>query len=142
MGGVIVDGGNFDWDASGRFPGLTEPDPSYHGIRYTETFGASAYIVKARVQLLRDMGAALSPFNAFLFLQGLETLSLRVERHVANTRKIVEFLKNHPQVSWINYPELEDSPYYELAERDFPKGCGIHLHIWHCRGAGGREKIH
>ncbi len=124
MGGVIVDGGNFDWDASGRFPGLTDPDPSYHGIRYTETFGSAAYIVKARVQLLRDMGAALSPFNAFLLLQGLETLSLRVERHVANTRKVVEFLKNHSQVSWINYPELEDSPYYELAKRDFSKGVG------------------
>ncbi len=124
MGGIIVDGGNFDWNASGRFPGLTEPDPSYHGICYTETFGPAAYIVKARVQLLRDMGAALSPFNAFLLLQGLETLSLRVERHVANTRKVVEFLKNHPQVSWINYPELEDSPYYNLAKRDFPLGVG------------------
>lgn len=124
MGGVIVDGGNFDWDASGRFPGLTDPDPSYHGIRYTETFGPAAYIVKARVQLLRDMGAALSPFNAFLLLQGLETLSLRVERHVENTRKIVAYLNNHSQVSWINYPELEDSPYYELAKRDFPKGVG------------------
>ncbi|MDW7670163.1 MAG: O-acetylhomoserine aminocarboxypropyltransferase/cysteine synthase family protein [Bacillota bacterium] len=124
IGGIIVDGGTFDWKTSGRFPGLTEPDPTYHGIRYAETFGAAAFIVKVRVQLLRDTGAALSPFNAFLFLQGLETLSLRVERHVANTRKIVGFLQKHPRVSWVNYPELPDSPYQHLAERDFPKGVG------------------
>ena len=124
IGGVIVDGGTFDWKGSGRFPGLTEPDPTYHGIRYTETFGSAAYIVKVRVQLLRDTGAALSPFNAFMFLQGLETLSLRVERHVDNTRKITAFLKKHPHVSWVNYPELTDSPYHSLAQRDFPRGVG------------------
>ena len=124
IGGVIVDGGTFDWKESGRFPGLTEPDPTYHGIRYTETFGSAAYIVKTRVQLLRDTGAALSPFNAFMFLQGLETLSLRLDRHVENTRKIVSFLKNHPQVSWVNYPELEDSSYHDLYKKYFKKGAG------------------
>ena len=124
IGGVIVDGGTFDWRGSGRFPGLTEPDPTYHGIRYTETFGPAAYIVKTRVQLLRDTGAALSPFNAFIFLQGLETLSLRLERHVENTRKIISFLKKHPKVSWVNYPELEDSPYNDLCQKYFPKGVG------------------
>ncbi|SMP38506.1 O-acetylhomoserine aminocarboxypropyltransferase/cysteine synthase family protein [Anoxynatronum buryatiense] len=124
IGGLIVDGGTFDWEASGKFPGLTQPDPTYHGIRYTETFGPAAFIVKVRVQLLRDTGAALSPFNAFLFLQGIETLSLRVERHVSNTRKVIEFLNHHPQVSWVNYPELADSPYQALAKRDFTKGVG------------------
>ncbi len=124
IGGVIVDGGTFDWKKSGKFPGLTEPDPTYHGIRYTETFGPAAYIVKTRVQLLRDTGAALSPFNSFMFLQGLETLSLRLDRHVENTRKIVSFLKKHPQVSWVNYPELEDSPYYDLYKKYFKKGVG------------------
>ncbi|RQD70291.1 MAG: O-acetylhomoserine aminocarboxypropyltransferase/cysteine synthase [Tindallia sp. MSAO_Bac2] len=124
IGGVIVDGGTFDWEESGKFPGLTEPDPTYHGIRYTETFGPAAYIVKTRVQLLRDTGAALSPFNAFMFLQGLETLSLRLERHVENTRKIISFLKKHPKVSWVNYPELDDSSYYGLCQKYFPKGVG------------------
>ncbi|WP_163195448.1 homocysteine synthase [Clostridium thermarum] len=124
IGGVIVDGGKFDWAASGKFPGFTEPDPSYHGIKYYEVLGALAFIIKARVQLLRDTGAALSPFNSFLFLQGLETLSLRIERHVSNTRKIVEFLDNHPLVSWVNYPELEGNKYYDLAKKYLPKGAG------------------
>jgi len=124
IGGLIVDAGNFDWIRSGRFPGLTEPDASYHGIRYAQDVGAAAFITKARVQLLRDTGACLSPFNAFLLLQGLETLSLRVERHVENTRKIIRFLSEHPAVSWIRYPELPDSPYKALADRDFPKGTG------------------
>lgn len=124
IGGLIVDAGKFDWIHSGRFPGLTEPDASYHGIRYAQDVGAAAYITKARVQLLRDTGACLSPFNAFLLLQGLETLSLRVERHVENTRKIIRFLSEHPAVSWIRYPELPDSPYKALADRDFPKGTG------------------
>jgi O-acetylhomoserine (thiol)-lyase len=124
IGGLIVDSGKFDWAASGKFKGLTEADPSYHGVVYSDSFGPLAYILKARVQLLRDTGAALSPFNAFLFLQGLETLSLRVERHVSNTRKIVEFLKNHPLVSWVNYPELGGSKYNELAKKYFPKGTG------------------
>lgn len=124
IGGLIVDSGKFDWLASGRFPGLTEPDASYHGIRYAQDVGPAAFITKARVQLLRDTGACLSPFNAFLLLQGLETLSLRVERHVANTRKIIAFLSAHPAVSWIRYPELETSPYRALADQYFPKGTG------------------
>ncbi len=124
IGGLIVDSGKFDWAASGKFPGLTEADPSYNGLKYTEAFGPLAYILKARVQLLRDTGAALSPFNAFLLLQGLETLSLRVERHVSNARKVVAFLKNHSNVSWVNYPELEDNKYNALAKKYFPKGAG------------------
>ncbi len=124
IGGVLVDSGKFDWLSSGKFPGLTEPDTSYHGIRYAQDVGAAAYITKARVALLRDTGACLSPFNAFLLLQGLETLSLRVERHVANTKKIVEFLKAHKKVSWVNYPSLPDNKYYELAKKYLPKGAG------------------
>lgn len=124
IGGIIVDSGNFDWAGSGRFPAFTEPDPSYNGLKYVEAFGSLAYIIKARVQLLRDMGAALSPFNAFLFLQGLETLSLRVEKHVANTKKIVEFLQAHPRVSWVNYPGLKGNRYYDLAQKYLPKGAG------------------
>lgn len=124
IGGVIVDSGSFDWAGSGRFPGLTEPDPGYHDVIYTETFGAAAFIVKARVQLLRDTGACISPFNAFLLLQGLETLSLRVERHVANAKRIAEFLSNHPLVTWVNYPSLESSKYYALAQKYLPKGAG------------------
>ncbi len=124
IGGVIVDGGKFDWAASGRFPYLTEPDPSYHGVRFTEAAGAAAYIIKARVTLLRDTGAALSPFNAFLFLQGLETLSLRVERHVENTLKVVDFLHKHPKVESVNHPSLSDSPYKKLYKRYFPNGAG------------------
>ena len=124
IGGVIVDGGTFDWTQNEKFPDMTEPDPSYNGVRYTETFGPAAFIVKCRVQLLRDTGAALSPFNAFLLLQGLETLSLRVERHVENTRRVIAFLEKHPQVAWVNYPELASSPYHELCERHFPKGVG------------------
>jgi O-acetylhomoserine (thiol)-lyase len=124
IGGVIVDGGKFDWAASGRFPYLTEPDPSYHGVRFTEAVGALAYIIKARVTLLRDTGSALSPFNAFLFLQGLETLSLRVERHVQNTIKVVEYLSKHPRVERVNHPSLPDSPYKKLYDRYFPNGAG------------------
>jgi O-acetylhomoserine (thiol)-lyase len=124
IGGVIIDSGKFDWAESGKFKELTEPDPSYHGISYTDTFGPAAYIVKARVQLLRDTGACLSPFNSFLFLQGLETLSLRVERHVSNTKKIAEFLQDHPSVAWVNYPNLKGNKYYNLAQKYLPKGAG------------------
>lgn len=124
IGGVIVDSGKFDWAGSGRFPGFTEPDPSYNGIRYATDIGPAAYIMKARLQLLRDTGAALSPFNAFLLLQGLETLSLRVEKHLANTWKIVEFLKDHPLVTWVNYPNLKENKYYDLAQKYLPKGAG------------------
>jgi len=124
IGGVIVDSGNFDWEASGKFPSFTEPDRSYHNIQYAKALGRLAYIVKARVTLLRDTGAALSPFNAFLFLQGLETLSLRVRAHVSNARKIAEFLQSHPAVEWVNYPSLPGNKYYELAQKYFPKGAG------------------
>lgn len=124
IGGVIVDSGNFDWEASGRFSELTQPDPTYHGLVYTKAFGAAAYIAKIRTQWLRDTGACISPFNSFLLLLGLETLSLRVEKHVENTRKIVEYLKGHPAVSWVNYPNLEGNKYYDLAQKYFPKGAG------------------
>ena len=124
IGGVIVDSGKFDWIGSGKFPGLTEPDASYHGIRYAQDVGAPAYVLKARVQLLRDTGAAISPFNSFLLLQGLETLSLRVERHVANSKKIAEFLSGHPLVSWVNYPSLPGNKYNALAAKYLPKGAG------------------
>ena len=124
IGGVIVDSGRFDWEGSGKFPEFTEPDPSYHGIRYTEAFGVAAFIAKARVQLLRVTGACLSPFNAFLLLQGLETLSLRVEKHLSNTKRVVDFLSQHPEVSWVNYPSLPGNKYYHLAQKYLPKGAG------------------
>ncbi|MDF2541165.1 MAG: O-acetylhomoserine (thiol)-lyase [Herbinix sp.] len=124
IGGVIVDSGKFDWAASGRFPYLTEPDPSYHGVRFTEAVGAAAYITKIRVTLMRDTGATISPFNSFLFLQGLETLSLRVERHVANALKVVEYLSKHSLVEKVNHPSLQDNPYHSLYESYFPQGAG------------------
>ena len=133
IGGVIVDSGKFDWAASGKFPQLVEEDPSYHNLSYTRDVGAAAFIVAARVQLLRDMGAALSPFNSFLLLQGLETLSLRVERHVQNAEKIVDFLVNHPKVENVNYPKLPDSPYHALAEKYLPKGVGS-IFTFHVKG--------
>ena len=133
IGGVIVDSGKFDWAASGKFPQLVAEDPSYHNISYTRDVGAAAFIVAARVQLLRDMGAALSPFNSFLLLQGLETLSLRVERHVQNAEKIVDFLVNHPKVEKVNYPKLPDSPYHALAEKYLPKGVGS-IFTFHVKG--------
>ncbi|MDF2836192.1 MAG: O-acetylhomoserine/O-acetylserine sulfhydrylase [Paenibacillus sp.] len=124
IGGVIVDGGKFDWKGSGRFPGLTEPDPSYHGVVYTEAVGPIAYVIKARVQLLRDMGAALSPFNSFLLLQGLETLHLRMERHSSNALAVAQFLESHESVEWVNYPGLPSHPSYELARKYLPDGQG------------------
>ena len=133
IGGVIVDSGKFDWAASGKFPQLVDEDPSYHNISYTRDVGAAAFIVASRVQLLRDMGAALSPFNSFLLLQGLETLSLRVERHVQNAEKIVDFLVNHPKVEKVNYPKLPDSPYHALAEKYLPKGVGS-IFTFHVKG--------
>jgi O-acetylhomoserine (thiol)-lyase len=123
IGGIIVDSGKFDW-TGGRFPDFTEPDPSYHGLRYAESFGALAYILKARVQLLRDMGASLSPFNSFLFLQGLETLHLRMNRHCENARIVAEFLANHPDVAWVNYPGLPDHPSHTKAKSLLTKGYG------------------
>lgn len=124
IGGVIIDGGKFDWEASGKYPTLTEPNPSYHGVQFTKAAGAAAFITKTRVILLRDTGATISPFNSFLFLQGLETLSLRVERHVYNALKVVDFLSKHPQVERVNHPALADNPYHELYNKYFPQGAG------------------
>lgn len=124
IGGVIVDSGNFDWEASGKFPSLTEPNPSYHGVSFTKAVGKAAFVTKIRAILLRDTGATLSPFHAFIFLQGLETLSLRVERHAENTKKVVEFLANHPQVENVNHPSLPGSKYKELYDKYFPNGGG------------------
>lgn len=126
IGGVIVDGGRFDW-TNGKFPELTEPDPSYHGVSYTEAAGPAAYITKARVQLLRDTGAALSPFNSFLFIQGLETLHLRMERHSANALRVAQFLEQHELVEWVHYPGLESDPSYEKAKKYLPRGQGAIL---------------
>ncbi|MDH2926468.1 O-acetylhomoserine aminocarboxypropyltransferase/cysteine synthase family protein [Lonepinella koalarum] len=137
IGGVIVDSGKFDWVASGKFPQFVDEDPSYHNISYTRDIGAAAFIVAVRVQLLRDTGAALSPFNAFLLLQGLETLSLRVERHIENTQKIVDFLNHHPKVEKVNYPSLPSSAYYTLAQKYLPKGTGS-IFTFHVKG-GAKE---
>ena len=123
-GGVIVDGGKFDWAQNDKFPGLSQPNPSYHGIVFTEACGNAAYITKLRTTLMRDLGATISPFNSFLLLQGLETLSLRVERHVENALKVVEFLKNHPQVEKVNHPSLATGRQKELYDRYFPNGAG------------------
>ncbi|PRS74370.1 O-acetylhomoserine aminocarboxypropyltransferase [Bacillus sp. GBSW2] len=127
IGGVIVDSGQFPWADSDKFKGLTEPDPSYHGLTYTEAIGEAAYITKARVQLLRDLGAALSPFNSFLLLQGLETLHLRLERHSENALKTAQFLQDHPLVDWVSYPGLESHESYELTQTYLPKGQGAIL---------------
>jgi O-acetylhomoserine (thiol)-lyase len=127
IGGVIVDSGKFDWAASGRFPGLTDPDPSYHGVQYVEALGPLAYIIKARVQLLRDLGPAASPFNDWLFLQGLETLPLRMERHSQNALRVAEFLESHSAVSWVSYPGLANHPQHDLAQKYFTHGYGAIL---------------
>lgn len=137
IAGVVVDSGNFDWEASGKFPQFVDEDPSYHNISYTRDIGAAAFITALRVQLLRDTGAALSPFSAFLLLQGLETLSLRIDRHIENTKKIVDFLSNHPKVEKVNYPSLLSSPYYDLAQKYFSKGAGS-IFTFHIKG--GQEE--
>lgn len=124
LGGVVVDSGNFDWIGSGKFPCLTEPDESYHGLNYAKDCGKSAYTTKLLAQYLRDTGACLSAQSAFNLLIGLETLSLRIERHVENTKKITEFLNDHPQVAWVNYPGLKDNKYYELGQKYLPNGAG------------------
>jgi len=123
IGGIIVDSGNFDW-GNGKFPLISEPDPGYHGLNFFETFGKLAYIAKARLTLLRDLGPALSPFNSFLFIQGLETLHLRMPRHCENALEVAQFLEKHPKVSWVNYPGLKSSPQYKKAEKYLPKGAG------------------
>ena len=137
MGGVIVDGGKFDWAAEGKFPGLSEPNPAYHGIVFTEACGNLAYIMKIRTTLMRDQGATISPFNSFLLLQGTETLSLRVERHVENALKVVEYLKNHPQVERVNHPSLATGRQKELYDRYFPNG-GASIFTFEIKG--GAEK--
>ncbi|WP_145461996.1 O-acetylhomoserine aminocarboxypropyltransferase/cysteine synthase family protein [Staphylococcus haemolyticus] len=126
IGGIIVDNGKFNWD-NGKFPGLVEPDPSYHGISYTNDVGEAAYITKARVQLLRDLGSAVSPYNVHEFLIGLETLHLRMERHSENALKIAQFLDQHPKVTWVNYPGLENNKYHSLAKKYLSKGQGAIL---------------
>ncbi len=129
IGGVIVDGGNFDYKASGRFPNFTTPDPSYHGLVYADLVGAGLppFIIKARVQILRDIGACQAPLNSWLFLQGLETLSLRIERHVANAQRVAEFLEKHSKVGWVTYPGLKSHPDYARAQKYLPKGAGAIL---------------
>lgn len=122
IGGLIVDSGKFDWTKSGKFPELTEPDPSYHGVVYTESFGSLAYIIKARVQLLRDIGAAISPFNSFLILQGIETLHLRMQKHSENALQVAKYLQENDKVSWVNYPGLKNHISYELSKKYMPQG--------------------
>lgn len=127
IGGIIVDSGKFDWAANDKFPGLTEPDPSYNGVVYTKAVGPLAYIIKARVQLLRDMGASLSPFNSFMLLQGVETLHLRMERHSSNALAVAKYLEGHESVEWVSYPGLESHDYYQNAKKYLPKGQGAIL---------------
>ena len=122
LGGVIVDGGSFDWKASGKYPGIADPNPSYHGVSFADVAGPAAFVTYVRAILLRDLGGAISPFNAFLLLQGVETLSLRLERHAENTKKVVEFLSKHPQVAKVNHPSLPDHPDHALYEKYFPNG--------------------
>jgi O-acetylhomoserine (thiol)-lyase len=126
IGGMLIDGGNFDWRETSRFPGFTQPDESYHGLVYA-ALGPSAFIIKARVQIQRDIGACQAPMNSWLFLQGLETLSLRMERHVANTEAVAYYLENHDKVKWVSYPSLPKHPDYDIARRYFPKGAGAVL---------------
>lgn len=124
IGGIIVDSGNFDWSKDGKFPSITEPDPSYNGIRYHETFGPAAFVARARCQLLRDTGACISPFNSFLILMGVETLHIRMKEHCANALKVAQYLENHNCVTWVNYPGLKSNKNYELAQKYLPKGQG------------------
>ncbi len=136
LGGVIVDGGSFDWKASGKYPGIADPNPSYHGVSFADVAGPAAFVTYVRAILLRDLGGAISPFNAFLLLQGVETLSLRLERHAENTKKVVEFLSNHPQVAKVNHPSLPDHPDHALYEKYFPNG-GASIFTFEIKG--GKE---
>ena len=135
LGGVIVDGGRFDWAAGGRYPWLSQPNPSYHGVRFTQAAGPAAFVTYIRAVLLRDQGACISPFAAFLLLQGTETLSLRLERHVENTKKVVAYLAAHPQVEQVNHPSLPDHPDHRLYETYFPNG-GASIFTFSIRGGG------
>ena len=141
LGGVIVDGGTFDWTASDKFPGLSKPNPSYHDIVFTQVFGKQAYIGKLRCTLMRDLGATISPFNAFMLLQGLETLSLRVERHTENALKVVDFLKNHPKVDRVNHPSLSTGPEKALYDKYFPNGAGAIFTVEIKGGAEAAKKF-
>ena len=141
IGGVIVDGGSFDFGASGRHAMFTEPDPSYHGLTYWDALGAGSYVAKARVQGLRDLGAAISPFNAFLLIQGLETLSLRMERHVQNAQAVAEFLESRDEVEWVNFPGLASSPWHERAKTLLPRGAGAVLSFGIKGGAEAGSKF-
>jgi O-acetylhomoserine (thiol)-lyase len=143
IGGVIVDGGNFEWKGNPRFPNFNTPDDSYHGLVYADLAmaGIPPFITKARVQILRDYGACLSPFNSFLFLQGLETLNLRLDRHVSNAQKVAEFLEKHPNVDWVAYPGLKSSKYYAAAQKYFPKGPGAILGFGVKGGAEAGKKF-
>jgi len=141
IGGIIVDGGSFDFGASGRHPGFTEPDHSYHGLKYWEALGPGAYIIKARVQGLRDLGAAITPFNSWLFIQGVETLSLRMERHTANAQAVAEWLEARPEVTWVNYPGLKSSPWHERAKTVLPRGAGAILTFGIKGGAQAGQKF-
>lgn len=137
IGGVIIDSGRFDWEASGKFPSIVDPNPSYHGISFTKAVGAAAFVTKIRAILLRDTGATLAPLHAWLFLQGLETLSLRVERHVENTLKVVDFLSKHPKVESVNHPSLPNHPHHELYKKYFPNG-GASIFTFDIKG-GAKE---
>ena len=139
LGGIIVDGGTFDWTVSGRYPWISEPNSSYHGVRFTEAAGAAASVTYIRAILLRDTGASISPFNAFLLLQGTETLSLRIERHNENTKRVVEYLAQHPMVESVNHPSLPDHPDHDLYKRYFPNG-GASIFTFNIRG--GQEEAH
>ncbi len=139
MGGVVVDGGKFDWAQNDKFPGLSKPNPSYHGVVFTQAVGNLAYIIKLRTTLLRDQGATISPFNSFLLLQGLETLSLRLERHVSNALKVVDFLKKHPQVEKVNHPSLATGKQKELYDRYFPEG-GASIFTFEIKGGADEAK--
>ena len=139
LGGVIVDSGKFDWDASGNYPAISSPNPSYHGVSFTKAVGPAAFVTYVRAILLRDTGATISPFAAFLLLQGVETLSLRLERHAENTKKVVEFLKNHPQVEKVNHPSLPEHPDNTLYQKYFPNGGGS---IFTFEIKGGQEEAH
>ena len=139
IGGVIVDSGKFNWEESGKFPSLVEPNPSYHGVSFTKAVGAAAFVTKIRAILLRDTGATLSPFHAFLFLQGLETLSLRVERHVENALKVVDYLSKHPLVEKVNHPSLPDHPNHDLYEKYFPNG-GASIFTFDIKGGAEEAK--
>ena len=139
LGGIIVDSGNFDWKASGRYPGISDPNPSYHGASFADVAGPAAFVTYIRAILLRDTGAAISPFNAFILLQGVETLSLRIDRHIENTKKVVEFLSNHPLVERVNHPSLPEHPDHALYEKYFPNG-GASIFTFNIKG--GQKEAH